>query len=620
MDGNVARRLTSLRLVSGVIYTWTLYALTFAKIKGMVRGEGAESVRACEPIRFDMCRGLGYNVTGMPNLVGHRDQQDASLQLQTFTPLIQYGCSKQLSFFLCSVYLPMCTEKVIHPIGPCRPICENVKRRCQPVLNEFGYPWPTALNCSTFPTRNDHNNMCMDGPEEESSGDDRGLSYDKPRPSDKVHPATFHPVRQFIPQNGYKLRYVNKCARYKNALKYVYINRTERCALQCGHNDAFSTKDKYFADVWMTVLAIVCFFSTLFMILTFMIDSKRFRYPERPIFFVAMCYNVYSVSYIVRLIAGREDISCDYESQSGLSILIQEGLENTDCAIIFLLLYFFGMASALWWVILTITWFLATGLKWGHEAIQLHSSYFHFVAWTLPAVKTITILVMRDVDADELTGMCFVGYQNSSALMGFVILPLIVYLMIGVSFLVAGFMSLCRILKLVQNDGVPTDKLQVLMVRIGFFSFFYTVTAGCVIACLLYEYASRESWYVRSRVDSSPNVSVLMLKLFMSLVVGFTSGIWVWSWKTLETWRRCLTRVRDSLLFRDTSDPARSEKPVGGMQVNTGAEYNVAVHSYQRVHSKLQKELPAHQEFPVRKTRTNVYDLSRSKSGSETIV
>ncbi|KAI0232639.1 hypothetical protein LSAT2_017063 [Lamellibrachia satsuma] len=39
---------------------------------------GAIVVRACEPIRITMCRGLGYNVTGMPNLVGHQTQQEPS--------------------------------------------------------------------------------------------------------------------------------------------------------------------------------------------------------------------------------------------------------------------------------------------------------------------------------------------------------------------------------------------------------------------------------------------------------------------------------------------------------------------------------------------------------------
>lgn len=63
----------------------------------VVRAFGDEvEEMTCDPIRISMCQGLGYNVTKMPNLVGNVLQSDAELQLTTFTPLIQYGCSSQL--------------------------------------------------------------------------------------------------------------------------------------------------------------------------------------------------------------------------------------------------------------------------------------------------------------------------------------------------------------------------------------------------------------------------------------------------------------------------------------------------------------------------------------------
>jgi hypothetical protein len=211
-------------------------------------------------------------------------------------------------------------------------------------------------------------------------------------------------------------------------------------------------------------------------------------------------------------------------------------------------------------VVLTLTWFLSAGLKWGHEAIQRHSTYFHLAAWAIPAIQTIVILVMRVVAADELTEMCYVGNQSKNMLLGFVIVPLLLYLTIGTSFLLAGLVHLFRIRRHVRNDGVKTEKLEILMVRIGIFSVLYTVPATCVVACYLYEYANRQQWHTPATIDTDnkdygsslsrtqnvmpkPSIEIFMLKIFMSLVVGITSGMWVWSSKTLQSWKKFCRRL-----------------------------------------------------------------------------
>ncbi|XP_004442223.1 PREDICTED: frizzled-9, partial [Ceratotherium simum simum] len=342
----------------------------------------------------------------------------------------------------------------------------------------------------------------------------------------------------------------------ENPEKFQYVERSRSCAPRCGPGvEVFwSRRDKDFALVWMAVWSALCFFSTAFTVLTFLLEPHRFQYPERPIIFLSMCYNVYSLAFLIRAVAGAQSVACDQEA--GALYVIQEGLENTGCTLVFLLLYYFGMASSLWWVVLTLTWFLAAGKKWGHEAIEAHGSYFHMAAWGLPALKTIVILTLRKVAGDELTGLCYVASMDAAALTGFVLVPLSCYLVLGTSFLLTGFVALFHIRKIMKTGGTNTEKLEKLMVKIGVFSILYTVPATCVIVCYVYERLNMDFWRLRAteqpciaptmpggRRDCSlqggsvPTVAVFMLKIFMSLVVGITSGVWVWSSKTFQTWQ-----------------------------------------------------------------------------------
>ena len=149
---------------------WLLLAARSLLVTASIAESGSGKEVKCEPIKLELCN--QYNSTGMPNFMGHQLQGDAKAGLETFLPLIQYGCSSELLFFLCSVHVPMCvslpptrqnTEPAHTLIGPCRPLCQRVKDSCLRILENFNFPWPEALNCDKFPPANNHSHMCMDG-------------------------------------------------------------------------------------------------------------------------------------------------------------------------------------------------------------------------------------------------------------------------------------------------------------------------------------------------------------------------------------------------------------------------------------------------------------------------
>lgn len=544
-------------------YTLVCVVCYLPLLQGLI-DDSPHQYSSCERITIPMCLDMGYNMTRMPNLVGHTHQKDAAIQVHEFIPLVQIGCSRLLKFFLCSLYAPMCTEMVDETlvVPACRSMCLEVRSKCEPVLKRFSFKWPSMLDCSQLPEKSDpRKKLCMAAPN----------VTDEPE-SEPRHPGEPEPAEWLKIFEQWREKSTTEIAKHETKTldppaplcpdRFIHVEKLQKqnnsCALRCNIDVYFRQEDKKFAEIWTIVWAGLCCLSTTITVLTFVIDTTRFKYPERPIIFLSMCYAIYSLAYMIRAITGPNAISCD-KVGNGNEFLIQEGLESTWCIIVFLILYFFGMASSLWWVILTLTWFLAAGRKWGQEAIEALSSYFHLAAWAIPAIKTIIILIMRRVDGDELTGLCYVGNQDVTALTGFVLAPLFVYLLSGTLFILAGFVAMFRIRHNLKQDGTNIRKLEKLMAKIGVFSVLYTVPATCVIGCYFYERVNFNNWrYAAMRLPcrtmkngtqdcsldtSIPTVEVYMLKIFMSLVVGITSGMWIWTTKTVTSWKNfCSSR------------------------------------------------------------------------------
>jgi len=147
---------------------------------------------------------------------------------------------------------------------------------------------------------------------------------------------------------------------------------------------------------------------------------------------LAACSLVCAAAHVLRLAAGPDLISCVHPDQDqSPSYLVSGDLHSTWCLVTVLLLYFFGMAAALWWVALAAGFYLAAGRKWSREAVSDVAGYFHAAAWALPAVQTAAVLALRRFSGDELTGLCYVDSAAAGSLVGFVLAPLGFYLVAG---------------------------------------------------------------------------------------------------------------------------------------------------------------------------------------------
>ncbi|KAF9811274.1 hypothetical protein SFRURICE_002643 [Spodoptera frugiperda] len=522
-------------------------------VAGALVARGGALQPRCQEITIPMCRGIGYNLTSFPNALDHDTQEEAGLEVHQYWPLVEIKCSADLKFFLCSVYTPICIEDYAKPLPACRSVCERARDGCAPLMQKYGFQWPERMACERLPRAGDPDQLCMEETER---------AREPPPGRRPPRPACTDP-KNCASAAGADAGPTCACACRAPLVGVRALHNgsaaagVAACALPC-RGAFFTREEKEFAGVWVAMWAGLCAASTLMTLTTFLIDSQRFKYPERPIVYLSACYFMVSLGYLARLALGHDEVVCE-------GALLRTSANGPGaCTLVFVLVYFFGMASSIWWVVLSFAWFLAAGLKWGNEAIAGHAQYYHLAAWLIPAAKTVAVLLAGAVDGDPVAGICYVGNSSPENLKRYVLAPLIVYFALGATFLLAGFVSLFRIRSVIKRQGgvgagSKADKLEKLMIRIGVFSVLYAVPAGVVIGCLAYEAGGHEQWVRRVACGPGcggrPLYSALMLKYFMALAVGITSGVWIWSGKTLESWRRVWRGPRGP---RDPAPAARA--------------------------------------------------------------
>ncbi|XP_077442569.1 frizzled-3-like isoform X1 [Stigmatopora argus] len=509
----------------GPLWVLSVSMLTACVAIPMDAVAGSHSLFTCEPIMLRMCQGLPYNSTFMPNVLNHYDQQTAALAMEPFHPMVNLQCSPDLRTFLCALYVPVCTEYGRMTL-PCRRLCLQAKSDCYKLMDMFGVSWPEEMDCNRFP----------------DCDDPYPRAVDLQSNADTTEPAI--PV-----QRDYGF-WCPRELKIDPELGYSFMGVRD-CSPPCP-NMYFTRQELSFARYFIGVVSIVCLSATIFTFLTFLIDVSRFRYPERPIIFYAVCYMMVSLMFFLGFLL-EDRVACNAAVPGRFrASTVTQGSHNKACTLVFMVLYFFTMAGSVWWVILTITWFLAAVPKWGSEAIEKKALLFHACAWGIPGALTVGLLAMNKIEGDGVSGVCFVGLYNLPALRWFLLAPLGVDVAVGVVLLLAGIAALNRVRMEIPLEKENQEKLVKFMIRIGVFSVLYLVPLLIVLACYLYENSHRTVWETtwiqekcrdyhipcpyQAEESSRPDVSVFLLKYVMMLIVGIPSVFWVGSKKTCFEW------------------------------------------------------------------------------------
>ena len=135
------------------------------------------------------------------------------------------------------------------------------------------------------------------------------------------------------------------------------------------------------------------------------------------------------------------------EGQTSKSELLaaQEGHRSTPCIIVFLFVYFFGLATTTWWFVVATVWTLAQSTPINKSSLANVAKISHIFGWGIPALMTLIAILLQKVQADELTSICLPGgLQDDTSLLVFMVIPEGILISIGfIMYIIGLFYAFC---------------------------------------------------------------------------------------------------------------------------------------------------------------------------------
>lgn len=349
----------------------------------------------------------------------------------------------------------------------------------------------------------------------------------------------------------------NKVSQVSTCPQNFTLNDVGSCVYKCGTDAFYSSHQKKIIETCILVFSVLCFIFTLFSLITFWTESTRFKFPERPVLFLTLCYNLLSICYLGKIFyqkslitpystSSLDDVDFMERSMGSGIASIRNTAEtgnqflcsvNSQCLAYFIIINYLILSASFWWLIFGLCWWLSTSKQWSPEALERKSGVFHVLAWLVPLASPISALLFGAVKTNELTGICTAP--------GFTEFPSIFLLILGAIFIGLSSKSLKSLRVSWKNS-----KLSQVRNRILIFGCVYFVPALIAVVLMFVDSFNYNLSACRSgepcEQPEKKSINISIIQYFCLLIGGLLSGVWVWSKKTCISCRKKISNSQYS--------------------------------------------------------------------------
>lgn len=349
-------------------------------------GRCARDGGECRPLESSTCLDvtLPYKHTSFYSSA-FESQAQVHQYLEKFTGLRKVPrCWTAFESMICTLLLPRCDVQTQQTFLPTQELCRNAKNHCKIIE-----PFITSLcsNQTLFPSSCENRY--------------RDLKFLNPSPAKCLSPVLV-----------------------SSEDSNIWFPGIDGCAYNCS-DPRYSERDKSELDLYIFYASLAGLLMTASSCLT--IHISRPILPETAaILYQCLCMFMVSCGFFtLKKFSQKEDIVCRPDSSLRYS---EPGSSNENrwlCICSFLFIYYFTIAAFVWRVNLSLAFSQKYALSKAKTmgSRKTKATYQHLAAWSIPIMLIIMITCINEIDASFLIGICFVGFNNLTARLIFVLVP-----------------------------------------------------------------------------------------------------------------------------------------------------------------------------------------------------